>query len=30
VLAVISPQGGNAGLIHLEARAIAKDIGDLF
>jgi len=27
---VISPQGGNAGLIHLEARSIAKDIGDLF
>jgi predicted regulator of Ras-like GTPase activity (Roadblock/LC7/MglB family) len=30
VLAVLSPQGGNAGLIHLEARAIAKEIGDLF
>src|SRR5271163_4750400 len=30
VLAVMSPQGGNAGLIHLEARSIAKDIGDLF
>ena len=30
VLAVISPQGGNAGLIHLEARAAAKEIGDLF
>lgn len=30
VLAVISPQGGNAGLIHLEARTTAKDIGDLF
>ena len=30
VLAVLSPQGGNAGLIHLEARSIAKDIGDLF
>ena len=30
VLAVISPQGGNAGLIQLESRAIAKDIGDLF
>jgi uncharacterized protein len=29
VLAVISPQGGNAGLIHLEARAAAKGIGDL-
>ena len=30
VLAVISPQGGNAGLIHLEARSTAKEIGDLF
>ncbi len=30
VLAVISPQGGNAGLIHLEARSVAKEIGDLF
>jgi uncharacterized protein len=30
VLAVMSPQGGNAGLIHLEARAAAKEIGDLF
>ena len=30
VLAVLSPQGGNAGLIHLEARTTAKDIGDLF
>src|SRR5438445_12674832 len=30
VLAVISPQGGNAGLIHIEARTAAKDIGDLF
>ena len=30
VLAVISPTGGNAGLIHLEARATAKEIGDLF
>ncbi len=30
VLAVLSPQGGNAGLIHLEARVSAKDIGDLF
>ena len=30
VLAVLSPQGGNAGLIHLEARSTAKDIGDLF
>ena len=30
VLAVLSPQGGNAGLIHLEARVTAKDIGALF
>ena len=30
VLAVMSPQGGNAGLIHLEARAAAKEIGELF
>ena len=30
VLAVISPQGGNAGLIHIEGRAAAKDIGELF
>src|SRR5580704_13623573 len=30
ILAVLSPQGGNAGLIHLESRAVAKDIGDLF
>jgi len=30
ILAVLSPQGGNAGLIHLEARAAAKDISDLF
>jgi predicted regulator of Ras-like GTPase activity (Roadblock/LC7/MglB family) len=30
VLAVLSPQGGNAGLIHLEARVAAKQIGDLF
>ena len=30
MLAVLSPQGGNAGLIHLEARAAAKEIGDLF
>lgn len=30
VLAIISPQGGNAGLIHLEARGVAKEIGDLF
>jgi uncharacterized protein len=30
VLAIISPQGGNAGLIHLEARGAAKEIGELF
>ncbi|MGH9658218.1 MAG: roadblock/LC7 domain-containing protein [Bryobacteraceae bacterium] len=30
VLAVISPKGGNAGLIHLEARGVAKEIGDQF
>jgi predicted regulator of Ras-like GTPase activity (Roadblock/LC7/MglB family) len=30
VLAVLSPQGGNAGLIHLEARDTAKQIAELF
>jgi len=30
VLTLVSPRGGNAGLIHLEARAAAKEIGDLF
>ena len=30
VLAVLSAQGGNAGLIHLESRSAAKDIGELF
>ena len=30
VLAVIAPKGGNAGLIHLEARGIAKEVGELF
>jgi len=30
ILAVISPQGGNTGLIHLEGRATAKEIGNLF
>ena len=30
VLAVIAPKGGNAGLIHLEARSVAKEIGDQF
>lgn len=29
VLAVMSRQGANAGLIHLEARATAKEIGEL-
>lgn len=30
VLAVMGPQGSNAGLIHLEARQAAKEIGELF
>ena len=30
VLAVIAPKGGNAGLVHLEARGVAKEIGDQF
>lgn len=30
VLAVLAPQGANAGLVHLEARASAKEISDLF
>src|SRR5947209_8337516 len=30
VLAVMGPMGSNAGLIHLEARDIAKQIGELF
>jgi predicted regulator of Ras-like GTPase activity (Roadblock/LC7/MglB family) len=30
VLAVLGPIGSNAGLIHLEARSAAKEIGDLF
>jgi predicted regulator of Ras-like GTPase activity (Roadblock/LC7/MglB family) len=30
VLAVIAPKGGNAGLVHLEARQVAKDVGNLF
>jgi predicted regulator of Ras-like GTPase activity (Roadblock/LC7/MglB family) len=30
VLAVMGPQGSNAGLIHLEARTTAKDISELF
>ena len=28
--AVVSPREGNAGLIHLEARDVAKEIGSLF
>ena len=30
VLVVLSPQGGNAGLIHLEARDTARQISELF
>ena len=30
ILAVLGPHGSNAGLIHLESRQIAKDIGELF
>ena len=30
ILVVLSPQGGNAGLIHLESRDAAKQIGELF
>jgi predicted regulator of Ras-like GTPase activity (Roadblock/LC7/MglB family) len=30
VLAVIGPTGGNAGLVHLEARSVATQIGQLF
>ena len=30
VLAVIAPKGGNAGLVHFEARQVDKDVGDLF
>jgi uncharacterized protein len=30
VLAVMGPMGSNAGLIHLEARGTAKEIGELF
>lgn len=30
VLAVLAPQGSNAGLIHWESRLAAKEIGDLF
>ena len=30
ILVVLSPQGGNAGLIHIESRDAAKQIGDLF
>jgi predicted regulator of Ras-like GTPase activity (Roadblock/LC7/MglB family) len=30
VLAVIGPSGCNAGLIHLEARGVAREIGEMF
>lgn len=30
ILAVVTAQGANAGLIHLEARQTAKEIGELF
>ena len=30
ILTVLAGQGGNAGLIHLEAREAAKQIGELF
>ena len=30
VLAVMGPAGCNAGLVHLEARDVAKEIGELF
>jgi len=30
VLAVIGPAGCNAGLVHLEARGVAKELGELF
>ena len=30
VLAVMAPQAANAGLVHLESRIVAKDIGELF
>ena len=30
VLAVMGPAGGNAGLVHLEARGVAKELGELF
>ena len=30
VLAVLSPKEGNAGLIHLESRDAAREIGNLF
>ncbi len=30
VLAVMGPMGSNAGLIHLEARGVAKEIGEMF
>jgi len=30
VLAVLSPNGGNAGLIHLESRNAARELSTLF
>src|SRR5262249_9856977 len=30
VLAVIAPKGGNPGLVHLEARAVAQEVGGQF
>jgi predicted regulator of Ras-like GTPase activity (Roadblock/LC7/MglB family) len=30
VLAVVAPQSSNAGLVHLEARETAKQIGEMF
>jgi predicted regulator of Ras-like GTPase activity (Roadblock/LC7/MglB family) len=30
ILAVVTPAGANAGLVHLEARQTAKEIGELF
>ena len=30
VLAVMGPSGCNAGLVHLESRGVAKELGELF
>lgn len=30
VLAVMGPAGCNAGLVHLEARGVAKELGEMF